>query len=254
MTGHPGPTCDMTTGACGTTCVVDADCPVADWCSQAGVCTPKTPNGQPLPTAAPVNGTCNAVNGARACTSGVCDTDGKCGYASGDGNCTAGDAGTGVTVCRTMICASSGPNADKCAQCLTDADCSGATPACNLTSNECVQCTATNATACTAGMPACDVASSICVSVVTDAGPDAAGDAAGGAASDAASTSDVSAEAGEASEAGPSPPSGGTIEGGGLSCSMSRSRPPLHFGLLTVSLAFGVSVLGFARRRRRSKR
>jgi hypothetical protein len=35
---------------------------------------------------------------------------------------------------------------------------------------------------------------------------------------------------------------------------MSRSRPPLHFGLLTVSLAFGVSVLGFARRRRRSKR
>jgi hypothetical protein len=287
-TGHAGTICGTTTGACGTTCAVDTDCPMADWCTAAGVCTPKTANGQPVPTPAPINGTCTMAIGARVCMSGVCDTaDNKCGYASGDGNCTAADAGadagTGAAVCRSLSCASTGPSSGKCA-CLVDTDCSGTTPACDAASGTCVQCTAANETACTAGTPTCDVVGQVCVAAASDAGADVASqggvdaqsvdandaamvgndasDAAVVDASDAEATNANDAQVADASDAAAAedtgtvepPPSttGGTIEGGGLSCSMSRAPTAPGGGLLALPLVLFAGLLGSARRARRS--
>jgi hypothetical protein len=254
---HAGPVCGTATGACGSTCTVDTDCVAADWCTQAGVCTPKTPNGQAVPATAPINGTCTAMNGARTCVSGVCDTaDNKCGYASGDGTCSPGDAGTGPTVCRSMICATAGPNSNKCAQCASDTDCSGATPACDATSSTCVQCTVANTSACAVGTPACDVATHVCVAVAADAGAEGAteADAGADAGMDASTSYDATVEAGEPSEAAaPEPPAsttGGTIEGGGLSCSASGAPSESGEGSLVVTFALALCALGTSRRRR----
>jgi len=284
-TGHAGTICGATTGACGATCMVDADCPMADWCTAAGVCTPKTANGQPVPAAAPINGTCTMATGARVCISGVCDTaDNKCGYASGDGSCTAADAGadagTGATVCRSLTCASSGPSSGKCA-CLADTDCSSTTPACDVGSGTCVQCTPANETACTAGTPTCNVAGHVCVAASSDAGADVAseggvdaqtGDASDAQAVDASDAALVDASDAEAVDANETqvadasdataandagtvapPPSttGGTIEGGGISCSMSSSPRAPEGGLLALTVVLGAGLLGAARRRRR---
>jgi len=134
-------------GACSTngTCVpnggcnVDSDCTGGNWCAEAThTCTPKLPNGQPVPTDPPhsnptLNGTCTAAAGTLTCVSGVCDTnDNQCGYANNDGPCTPA---TGGTVCRSGFCTLSGvcePNGG----CFTDSDC-GAGNWCNETSHTC---------------------------------------------------------------------------------------------------------------------
>ena len=51
------------------------------------------------------DGACTAGNAALVCQSGVCDADGKCGYQAGDGTCNAGNA---ATVCRSGLCGSNG--------------------------------------------------------------------------------------------------------------------------------------------------
>ncbi len=150
--GHPGPFCNTTTGACGNTCFNDAECGAGKWCNDlggvgTGVCQAKVPNPLPVP-----GGTCTATVGGRACVSGVCDTDNLCGYRNGDGPCNGVD---GTVVCRSQVCVLSGPNTGKCEQCATDANCSGATPACDSSANACVQCTQTNRTACTGTTPVC---------------------------------------------------------------------------------------------------
>jgi uncharacterized repeat protein (TIGR01451 family)/MYXO-CTERM domain-containing protein len=130
-------------GACSPTglcqgaggCSVDADCSSGNWCS-AGACTPKLPNGTPVPTvgghAPPLTGTCTSAVGAIVCASGVCDTaDNKCGFATGDGTCA------NTAQCRSGDCISTGPNSGKCEPCATDAKCSGATPTCDQATNTC---------------------------------------------------------------------------------------------------------------------
>ena len=283
---HAGRFCAVTTGACGNTCTTDPECGAGMWCnnlSTARMCQPKVGNGQAVP-----GGTCTALIGIRACSSAACDTDDKCGYGDGDGPCTAGDAGNAPLVCRSGICAGpgAGANEDKCVQCEVDTDCSGGTPACDGVSNTCVQCTSTNVMACPAGMRVCNVAAHSCVAGgPTDAGFDAADDAGGrdaggtdaglgdagggdaqrvadadadvdGAGSGASDAADGSGEA-DASDAldsggeagAPPATAGGSIEGGGLSCSVSRVggvdfAPP--------ALALGPLLFSIVRRRRRS--
>jgi MYXO-CTERM domain-containing protein len=142
--GHPGGSvCNLTTGACGAACVDDTTCAAGQWCA-AGACIAKTPNGQPLPNIAPINGSCTAGNGARVCQSGVCDTgDNLCGLPNGvtcgpppnDLICRAGvcsptdnlcglPAGSPCTDpqdCRSNVC----PPSALCGTCSTDANCGG---------------------------------------------------------------------------------------------------------------------------------
>lgn len=59
------------------------------------------------------------------------------------------------------------PDATECALCRSDADCSGATPACSPTRGECVECT--TAEQCSAPTPACDTATGTCVACGSDA-------------------------------------------------------------------------------------
>ena len=146
---HPGPICDVATGACGTACDTNADCAASNWCNSTGtpayggVCVPRIPNGQPLPSAAPISSTCNTANAAKVCVSGVCDAttktcgllsgaactsgtqcqggicnsnDGKCGLANGEGACTTA---TADAVCRSRACGSDG----KCGLPSSEGDC-----------------------------------------------------------------------------------------------------------------------------------
>ncbi|MGO8999618.1 MAG: hypothetical protein ACLQVI_40350, partial [Polyangiaceae bacterium] len=141
---HPGPFCDTTTGACGNTCFTDAECGAGNWCnnlSGPGTCQPQVTNGNPVP-----GGTCTSTIGARACVSAVCDTDNDCGYKNGDGPCTAGD---GTVVCRSTICAATGPNTGLCEQCVVSSTCAAATPVCDATTDTCVVCNGDNGTGAT---------------------------------------------------------------------------------------------------------
>ncbi len=99
--GHPaGPTCNTTSGACGNICFVDSDCASTQWCS-TGACTPKTPNGQPLPAQAPIAGSCTQANGTRVCLSGACDPSNKtCGLT----NSKSCGPPTKNSVCQSNIC------------------------------------------------------------------------------------------------------------------------------------------------------
>lgn len=114
--GHSGgPLCDLTSGACGTACNVDADCGDGQWCPDSRVCAPQVPNGMSVPTAGPAGGMCTETIGMRTCLSGVCfEDDDLCGLPIGE-TCT--DLG----VCRSAICAPSG----LCAECDTNDDCTG---------------------------------------------------------------------------------------------------------------------------------
>ncbi len=159
------PVCVLTgaqAGAC-VQCLVDGDCSAGNWCNNlagAGVCTPKTPNAQPVP-----GGACTAPIATRACVSGVCNAaDGLCGLPQGGATCTT------TTQCRTGVCITSGVNTGRCLICTTDAACAGATPACNTMTNLCVECTASNATRCTGTKPLCNVTLTTCAACTGDAG------------------------------------------------------------------------------------
>jgi uncharacterized repeat protein (TIGR01451 family) len=117
---HAGPFCDVATGACSPNCMTDAQCGAGNWCDAfngPGTCLPKEPNGQPLPTGV----TCSPTIGGRVCISGVCDTDNKCGLATGDGPCTST---TGSVVCRSGAC-STNDTCEPAGGCDVDADCTG---------------------------------------------------------------------------------------------------------------------------------
>jgi hypothetical protein len=108
-------------------CNADADCAGGNFCLESThTCTPKLPNGAPVPSDPPhtnpaLNGTCTAAAGALVCTSAVCDTtDNKCGYANGDGVCTIANQGT---VCRSGVCDPDGA----CGYAVGDGPCTGAT-------------------------------------------------------------------------------------------------------------------------------
>jgi uncharacterized repeat protein (TIGR01451 family) len=123
------------------------------------------------------DGKCGYVNGdgpcsgnGALCRSNVCSADGNCGYANGDGPCDSSDA---TTVCRSSVCASTGPLAGKCGQCASDSNCAGATPACDTTSATCVACTASNASACSGATPLCNVTTETCTACNGDDGTSA---------------------------------------------------------------------------------
>jgi hypothetical protein len=148
-------------GVCTTPadCVVDSDCDTAfQYCDNvAGKCAPKVPNGSLLPGVmghSPVlDGTCSDAAAKVVCLSGVCDPeDDKCGHATGKGPC---DAGTGPDVCRSTICAVTGPSAGLCVECAADTQCAGSKPVCDTAKNACVQCTPAEAAACTGATPVC---------------------------------------------------------------------------------------------------
>ncbi len=159
-----GAACNVATGAC-VACAKDSDCSGATYCDGTTfTCASTLANGQPIPGDPLHNATCTAPTGAAVCTSGACDTDNKCGLAMGDSTCSA------TAQCRTGVCVGSGANSGKCEPCVSDVSCSGGTPACNATTNQCVVCTVGNASACTGSTPVCVLASNSCVSCGGDYG------------------------------------------------------------------------------------
>ncbi len=168
---HAGPRCDTMTGACGTACTSDAECPQSSeagvatpsWCddlASPSVCQAKVANGGAVP-----GGTCVASLAVRACASGECDdTNNECGL--GDGA-----ACSSAAVCQSGACPTSGANAGKCEACASDADCdTTAAPACSPTTNACVACTATNTRTCIGDTAVCDVVTNVCAACGGDLG------------------------------------------------------------------------------------
>jgi len=104
-------------------CYADSDCQSYQFCNVTGTsCLGKYQNSQPLPVDSrhnPVfNGSCTIQIGTIVCVSGVCDTDGICGYKTGT-NCTSNN------VCRSEKCGSGGFCLDP-SGCVTDLDCNNA--------------------------------------------------------------------------------------------------------------------------------
>jgi hypothetical protein len=97
-------------------CTLDTQCETAtEFCdTQNGPCTPKIVNGQPVPTLTghtpPLTGVCSGGTvGSAVCATGVCDTaDNDCGLANGHGTCTANADGGVVSVCRSGVCDTDG--------------------------------------------------------------------------------------------------------------------------------------------------
>jgi hypothetical protein len=116
--GHVGDVCDPSVGLCQSGCRVDMDCPSSQWCNETvGMCTPKIPNGTPLPSEPGRVSTCSPAIGSLVCQSAVCDpADGICGLAPGDGPCANSEQ------CRAGVCS---PSSKLCTSgCSNDADCS----------------------------------------------------------------------------------------------------------------------------------
>jgi hypothetical protein len=258
-TGHPnGPVCNTTTGACGNTCGVDGDCTPTQWCA-VGTCTAKTPNGQPVPNVAPVNGTCTDPNGLRVCLSGVCSAvDNICGRRAGE-YCTLADGGLSDGECRSLSCAANGT----CGDCSQDSDCGGATSGkvCGDTTKLCASgCRGTGGNGCPAGQVCSSTSAQIGTCSVPeggiDAGPDADVDAAVGDSGifyDATTGSDsaVDATLPDASRDANAPEADdtGVFEGGGIACSTS---PGFGGGGPFSAMVLGLlGILGLARRRKR---
>lgn len=125
---HSGLVCEAS-GACGSACVVDANCNTAtQWCDGALLppsCTARLANGVAIPTvpghAPPLTGMCTVAAGKAVCLSLVCDTrDNACGYANGDGPCTGNPS-----VCRSNTCSVDG-TCRPATGCNVDGDCTAA--------------------------------------------------------------------------------------------------------------------------------
>ena len=128
--GHGGTICDTEGGLCQTGCTIDADCPMTDWCNDdEHACTPKLPNGTPLPSTPDRVSKCNEVVGSAVCESGVCDpADDACGLEVGDGPCeNTEQCRAGGCNAETQLCESGcTSNAD----CATSEYCETASGAC----------------------------------------------------------------------------------------------------------------------------
>jgi hypothetical protein len=235
--GHGGTACNAASGTCGTPCTDDSQCKAGkEWCA-AGVCIPKTPNGEHVPNQPPIDGNCTPANGKRTCLSSVCEPDDDlCGLKNGspcDGIneecrsliCFAGDklcgkpAGEPCTKageCRSDACTNG-----VCTGCTEDSNC-GVGKVCDKPRKECV-----NGCREIAGKSNCippkvcsvhDGSIGTCIDDAADAGT--GGD--GGAAADA-----------------------GLIEGGGCAC---RTSMPISGSPLALAAA-AVGAMLLARRR-----
>lgn len=262
--GRPGAICNLTTGACGTVCTVDRDCRSVEWCA-AGSCTPKAPNGDPLPAVAPVSGKCTLQNGQRACLSAACfDLDDRCGIPNGescgppaqDAVCRSlvcfqrdtkcglpkGEACQKPEVCRSNVCSSVG----LCGECKKDADCGGATSGriCDARTSLCIDgCRGASGNGCTPPRSCTSTtdAQGSCTEPEKDAG-----------APQDASSPPVSQDSGprENPDAGVQPAEikEDSAGAGGCACDMSHTSDAPRGSLLS-SIAFGVA-LWVARRRK----
>ncbi len=277
-------------GACSTTgtcepsggCHLDADCATGSWCDEATqVCTARLANASPLPTdpthvSPTLDGSCTTAAATLVCASGVCDTtDSKCGYAGGDGSCTA-DAGatSGAVVCRSGICSANGA-CEPPGGCNVDADCTTA-QWCNETAHTCAGKLADGTAlpsdpahtdpaltgACTAAVGALICTSGVCSTNGTcgappaaDAGTDA-GSIDAGTVADAgdevdatAPSADASVDSGlDAAADGGIVASGGDVDGGG--CSVARGSRSAESPWLELLVGLGLALVS---RRRRSE-
>ncbi len=271
--GHPaGNVCNTVSGSCGTSCAIDGDCSSDKWCL-SNVCTPKTPNGQPVPASA---GACDAAVGLRVCTTGVCDTgDGLCGLPNGavcqgpsdagaadaatEAGADAGDAGGPTAVdltCRSSFCAPDGKcgrptgtactannqcrsakcDVGKCVECTNDSDCGGATSGrvCDDTSGLCIDgCRGAFGNGCPGGQ----LCSSSSITIGSCSPPPDAGGPEAGPGDDGGSVADASvADAAIGADASPIDEEG-ELRGGALSCASAPgagSAAGLSFPLLAL--------------------
>lgn len=254
--GHPGPICNVVAGNCGKTCAKDEDCAASEWCAPqaadgTNVCTPKTPNGQPLPAIPPIDGECTKEKGLRVCLSAVCEEDDDlCGLKNGS-PCA------GTTECRSNICFDQDdlcglPNGEPCGgdgQCRSERCEDGTCRGCD------------DDTDCKLGQ-VCDAANGECV---PGCRPGAIGPSDGGQVHGACPDGQdcVAADGGPIGQCRPSADAGygglgdggdadagdtsGIIEGGGCSCNATLSSAASPFALLGAAL----SGLLVARRRKR---
>ncbi len=261
-------------------CNVDADCTAGDWCDEAThACTPKLANGSPIPsdpthTAPTLTGVCTANAGKLVCASGVCDVgDNRCGLADGDGPCTAGDPG----VCRTGTCGPGGT----CGSGGTPADAGAGDAAGGIDAGvdgAPGEDAAADAGAVDAGLggdageeAGADAGEGADGGPGADAAADAgetAADAGGHERADASAGDDGSAnedsgagseaDGGEDATTGTTPEGadaaqaqGGSLQGGGFSCGVSRSAPSDAGGgaLCMLAITFAVAA-GRGRRKR----
>jgi hypothetical protein len=229
-------TCEPTGG-----CNVDADCTTGHWCDEtAHACKAKLANGTTIPTDGAhtnptLNGTCTGAAGGLVCISGVCDThDNECGYANGDGPCTAGDAG--AAECRSGACSTNG-TCEPAGGCNVNGDCSNPTPDCNPTTHMCEAASDAG----TDGGPSVDAGQ--------DAGVAEAGQGDSGSLADAAADASAADASGDATLMGEpdSADQGGSVAGGGLSCTMGRGARESPVGLAGVLVGIGIA---FGARRR----
>jgi uncharacterized protein (TIGR03382 family) len=145
------PYCNTTLGTCNATCQQDSDCGSGNWCSVSGgtsSCQPIGKNGDSV-----AGGCTSPAVGSRACVSGACDpADERCGFAPGDGTCTASNE------CRSGVCIqTAGLQFQKCEACAIDGDCPMVSngSVCDPSSNQCVQCTINEASNCMGQSPVC---------------------------------------------------------------------------------------------------
>jgi hypothetical protein len=261
--GHAGPFCNVMTGACGNVCFSDAECGAGSWCNNLAppaLCQAKTRDGQPVP-----GGSCAAAIAARACVSGTCTSggalSGTCGVTpdggadAGDGgpaaNDDAGDAGEGGAVDAGEV--STGDAGD-----ATAGDASDGANSIGPDANN-----ARDSTGPDASNPGDTGAGDTGAAANPDAS-DAVADAVGQFdatealrhdAGDDGQTSDGTADDGAQDANVPEPPTpsaGGSIAGGGLSCSASPGAGKAAESS-PVAVAFALLLLG-ARRRNRSAR
>jgi MYXO-CTERM domain-containing protein len=176
--------CDATSNLCGSGCTKDSDCASTQFCdTQTMACTPKLPNGDMIPTLTghtpDLTGMCTTPVGAAVCASAVCDmTNDECGFANGDGPCTAANGGV---VCQSGVCAASGTCAPG-ATCTMDSDCA-ATQFCNTQIGTCTAKlpngtpipTLSGHTPPLAGMCTTDTGAAVCIAAVCDPGNDECG-------------------------------------------------------------------------------
>jgi MYXO-CTERM domain-containing protein len=252
--GHPGPNCNPTFGACGTACLVDAECKGTEWCSD-GVCVPKTPNGQPVPNVPPIGGECTEESGARVCIAGVCEPgDDLCGLDNGspcggvDDRCRSeicfpGDdlcgKPTGEPCAEDLECRSELCEEGVCKGCSDDRDCPD-DRICDTTQpgGQCVP-------GCRPGAVASDAGGErgLCPPGQECVSPD------GGAIGECQPTADGGADGGTG-DGGFVDDTAGIVEGGGCAC---RSTVPSSSSPLALAGA-ALGALLLARRRRNQRR
>ena len=142
MTCGGGLKCNSGGSACLTACAADADCASAtDFCMNpgaSGTCVAKKADG----VACGASGECtngNCVDGI-CCNNGCTGTCQACNVAGNLGTCTnVPSGGTDSTCAAPGVC-----DTGACVACVTNAQCTTPTPACNTATHTCVECVVAN--------------------------------------------------------------------------------------------------------------